>query len=79
MNDEAEVSTATLGTVLIRRTAHALAVVWWSIVSLLTGFANSLSQFALFRFLLGIGEGCNWPGANKVVAEWFPAKERGLR
>ena len=60
------------------RLGLALAVVWWSIVSMLTGFANSLSQFALFRFLLGIGEGCNWPGANKAVAEWFPAKERGV-
>jgi ACS family hexuronate transporter-like MFS transporter len=60
------------------RLGLALAVVWWSIVSVLTGLANSLSQFALFRFLLGIGEGCNWPGANKAVAEWFPAKERGV-
>ncbi len=60
------------------RLGLALAVIWWSVVSALTGFANSLSQFALFRFLLGIGEGCNWPGANKAVAEWFPAKERGI-
>jgi ACS family hexuronate transporter-like MFS transporter len=30
------------------------------------------------RFLLGIGEGVNWPGASKAVAEWFPAKERGV-
>lgn len=60
------------------RLGLALAVIWWSVVSTLTGFANSLSQFALFRFLLGIGEGVNWPGASKAVAEWFPAKERGI-
>jgi ACS family hexuronate transporter-like MFS transporter len=60
------------------RLGLALAVLWWSIVSVFTGLANSLSQFALFRFLLGIGEGFNWPGANKAVAEWFPAKERGV-
>ncbi|HEV2382333.1 MAG TPA: MFS transporter [Terriglobia bacterium] len=60
------------------RLGLALAVAWWSIISMLTGFANSLAQFALFRFLLGIGEGCNWPGASKAVAEWFPAKERGV-
>ncbi|HUI41669.1 MAG TPA: MFS transporter [Terriglobia bacterium] len=60
------------------RLGLALAVVWWSIVSLLTGFANSLSQLAVFRFLLGIGEGVNWPGASKAVAEWFPARERGV-
>jgi ACS family hexuronate transporter-like MFS transporter len=45
---------------------------------MLTGLANSVSSFAAFRFLLGIGEGCNWPGASKTVAEWFPAKERGV-
>ena len=60
------------------RLGLALAVIWWSVISMLTGFANSLSQFAIFRFLLGIGEGCNWPGASKTVAEWFPAKERGV-
>jgi MFS transporter, ACS family, hexuronate transporter len=60
------------------RLGLALAVIWWSIISMLTGLANSLSQFAVFRFLLGIGEGCNWPGASKAVAEWFPAKERGV-
>ena len=60
------------------RIGLAIAVIWWSIISMLTGLANSLSQFAIFRFLLGIGEGCNWPGASKAVAEWFPAKERGV-
>jgi ACS family hexuronate transporter-like MFS transporter len=60
------------------RLGLAIAVIWWSIISMLTGLANSLSQFAIFRFLLGIGEGCNWPGASKAVAEWFPAKERGV-
>jgi ACS family hexuronate transporter-like MFS transporter len=34
--------------------------------------------FAFFRFLLGIGEGFNWPGASKAVAEWFPREERSL-
>jgi len=60
------------------RLGLALAVIWWSTISMLTGLANSLTQFAVLRFLLGIGEGCNWPGASKAVAEWFPAKERGV-
>ena len=60
------------------RLGLALAVIWWSVVSMLTGFANSILSFSVFRFLLGIGEGCNWPGASKTVAEWFPAKERGV-
>ena len=60
------------------RLGLALAVIWWAAVSMLTGLANSMLSFSVFRFLLGIGEGCNWPGASKTVAEWFPAKERGV-
>ena len=30
----------------------------------------------MFRFLLGCGEGPNWPGATKATSEWFPARER---
>jgi MFS transporter, ACS family, hexuronate transporter len=60
------------------RLGLAAAVVWWSAVSVLTGFANSVASFSAFRFLLGVGEGFNWPGASKVVAEWFPSRERGL-
>lgn len=55
-----------------------LAAAGWSVVNMLTGFANSVFAFASFRFLLGIGEGFNWPGASKAVAEWFPRQERSL-
>jgi ACS family hexuronate transporter-like MFS transporter len=60
------------------RKGLTLAVIWWSVASMLTSLANSVMSFSAFRFLLGIGEGCNWPGASKTVAEWFPARERGL-
>lgn len=60
------------------RLGLSLAVVFWSVSSMLTGLANSVASFSCFRFLLGIGEGFNWPGASKAVAEWFPARERGL-
>jgi len=60
------------------RLGLALAVVFWSVVNMLTGFASSVFGFASFRFLLGMGEGLNWPGASKTVAEWFPARERSL-
>jgi ACS family hexuronate transporter-like MFS transporter len=60
------------------RVGLALAVVFWSVVNIFTGFATSVFGFASFRFLLGIGEGFNWPGASKTVAEWFPSEERSL-
>jgi MFS transporter, ACS family, hexuronate transporter len=60
------------------RIGLALAVCFWSVVNIFTGFASSVSGFAAFRFLLGIGEGLNWPGASKTVAEWFPSQERSV-
>jgi MFS transporter, ACS family, hexuronate transporter len=60
------------------RVGLAVAVTFWSVVNIFTGFASSVFGFAAFRFLLGIGEGFNWPGASKTVAEWFPSEERGL-
>jgi MFS transporter, ACS family, hexuronate transporter len=60
------------------RLGLALAVVFWSVVNILTAFAASVFSFAAFRFLLGIGEGFNWPGASKTVAEWFPSQERSV-
>jgi ACS family hexuronate transporter-like MFS transporter len=60
------------------RIGLAVAVVFWSVVNIFTGFASTVFGFASFRFLLGIGEGFNWPGASKTVAEWFPSQERSL-
>jgi ACS family hexuronate transporter-like MFS transporter len=60
------------------RIGLAFAVIFWSVVNILTGFASSVFGFAAFRFLLGIGEGFTWPAASKTVAEWFPSQERSL-
>ena len=60
------------------RIGLAIAVVFWSAVNAATGLVNSVAGFAACRFLLGIGEGFNWPGASKTVAEWFPAEERSI-
>jgi ACS family hexuronate transporter-like MFS transporter len=60
------------------RIGLSIAVVWWSVVSLATVFVGSASMLASMRFLLGIGEGLNWPGASKAVAEFFPPQERSV-
>ena len=60
------------------RLGLTLAMIWWSISSMLPVLAHSMFSLGIFRFMLGMGEGCNWPGASKTVAEWFPAEERGL-
>jgi ACS family hexuronate transporter-like MFS transporter len=53
-------------------------VLCYSIVSILTALANGFGSFISFRFFLGLAESGNWPGAAKVVSEWFPDRDRGL-
>ncbi|HEY3837806.1 MAG TPA: MFS transporter [Bryobacteraceae bacterium] len=60
------------------RFGYALVITFYSLVAMLTSFAQGLGSFRFFRFLLGMGEGPNMPGATKTVAEWFPSRERAL-
>lgn len=56
----------------------SLAVLWYSVAAMVSSLAIGLKSFAVCRFLLGAGEGGNWPGAAKTVAEWFPESEKAL-
>src|SRR4051794_35704570 len=60
------------------RSGYALCMVWWSLSSILHVFSRGALSLGVFRFLLGIGEAGNWPAGVKVVAEWFPKRERAL-
>src|SRR5882724_9580776 len=60
------------------RRGLSLSVLWYSIVAMATSLASGFYSFGAFRFLLGVGESANWPGASKAVSEWFPKKDRGL-
>jgi ACS family hexuronate transporter-like MFS transporter len=60
------------------RVGYGLCVLWWSVAAMLHALARGAFSLGAFRFLLGIGEAGNWPGAVKVVAEWFPENERAL-
>lgn len=59
------------------RNGLTLTVLWYSTAAMLTSLATGLKSFCGLRFLLGVGEAGNWPGATKAVAEWFPRRERG--
>lgn len=60
------------------KAGFALSVVVWSVAAMLHAFATGLGSLSAFRFLLGVGEAGNFPGAAKVSAEWFPQKDRAL-
>lgn len=56
----------------------SLFVAVWSLITLGHGFANGWLGFAGLRGALGLVEGSAQPAGMKVVAEWFPARERGV-
>ena len=59
------------------RAGLSAAVAFYSLSAMLASLGTGLRSFAGFRFLLGLGESANWPGATKAVAEWFPRRESG--
>ena len=62
--------------VLGTRRGFLLIMVFWSLACASHGFAGGVLALALSRLLLGAGEGGGFPAATRVVAEWFPAKDR---
>lgn len=60
------------------RRGLSITVLWYSIAAMVTSLAAGLRSLCACRFLLGLGESANWPGATKAVGEWFPDRERGL-
>jgi MFS transporter, ACS family, hexuronate transporter len=60
------------------RLGYALAIVIWSLSAMGHALAQSVFEFGVARFCLGIGESGNFPASLKAVSEWFPKKERAL-
>ena len=60
------------------RLGFAIAFTIWTIAHIAHGGVYSVTQFAMARFGLGIGESGNFPAGIKAVTEWFPAKERAF-
>jgi ACS family hexuronate transporter-like MFS transporter len=60
------------------RLGFIFSIVVWSGAAVAHAFARSAGAFRAARGVLGFGEAGNWPGAAKVVGEWFPVRERAL-
>jgi MFS family permease len=61
----------------VRKTG-SISIVIWSAGAILTGAASSIAGVISARLGLGAGEAASFPMCNKVVRQWFPAKERGF-
>lgn len=56
----------------------ALAVLWWSLFTLLTPLAaTSVAALVLARIGLGLGEAAVLPATYELFSRWVPAGERG--
>ncbi|MGA2814369.1 MAG: MFS transporter [Candidatus Acidiferrum sp.] len=58
------------------RRGFTVVMIFWSLACASHALATGFLMLAISRFLLGVGEGGGFPAATRVVAEWFPAKER---
>jgi ACS family glucarate transporter-like MFS transporter len=62
---------------------YTLSIFAWSIFTMLQGFAGAfrpgIAVVILFVlvFLMGLAEAPSFPGNGRIVAAWFPARERG--
>ncbi len=65
------------------KNVYALSILAWSIVTALQGFvgyfgpAGALVSLFSLRLLLGLAESPSFPGNSRIVAAWFPTRERG--
>ncbi|WP_394234093.1 MFS transporter [Niallia oryzisoli] len=59
------------------RVTYAIAVIWWSICTIATGFGRSIGPLIGIRVLMGIGEAPAFPTNTRVISDWLPSHERG--
>src|SRR5215470_8615594 len=60
-----------------RTRALMASILMYSISSAACGLSHSISQLAVFRFLLGLGMGGEWTTAAALIAETWRAEHRG--
>ncbi len=58
--------------------AYASSVIVWSLAAMSHALCGTVPAFCSARFALGLGESGNYPTAIRVVAEWFPPRERSV-
>jgi MFS transporter, ACS family, D-galactonate transporter len=57
---------------------YFLSITFWSVFTLLQGFAGGLTSLLGFRFGLGLSEAPCFPTNSRIVGTWFPQQERAF-
>ena len=60
-----------------RRRILAFSIILWSLATMAGGLATNFGWFFVFRALVGLGEAGLAPTALSVIADIFPARQRG--
>jgi SHS family lactate transporter-like MFS transporter len=61
-----------------RKTPLMISIGWFSVCNFIAGFAPTFWFLLLFRTLLGIGMGAEWPAGAALAMEQWPIRSRGL-
>src|SRR5690242_6361897 len=67
-----------LGDRIGRRAPLMISILWYSICNFIAGFSPTIMFLAVFRILLGIGMGAEWPAGAALAMESWPARSRGI-
>ncbi len=59
------------------RVVWAIGLFVWSAAMAALGLAEAWVLFLVMRFVLGLGEGVNFPAMNRAVADWIPPRLAG--
>jgi SHS family lactate transporter-like MFS transporter len=61
-----------------RKAPLMISILWYSICNFIAGFSPTFIFLLVFRTLLGIGMGAEWPAGAALAMETWPARSRGL-
>ena len=61
-----------------RKIPLMISILWYSICNFFAGLAPTFGFLFLFRALLGIGMGAEWPAGAALAMETWPARSRGF-
>ena len=61
-----------------RKLPLMISILWYSLANFAAGFSPSFAILFLFRALLGLGMGAEWPAGAALAMETWPARSRGF-
>src|SRR3954465_1760320 len=67
-----------LGDRIGRRWPLMISLLWYSFCNFIAGFSPTFMFLLVFRTLLGIGMGAEWPAGAALAMESWPTRSRGL-